>query len=169
MNLIVSVDQNWGIGCGGHLLAQAPADFRWFREHTLGKVVVLGRLTLAGFPDSRPLKGRKNIILSADRQFAVSGAETARDLPDLWRALAPYEDEDIYVIGGASVYRLLLPWCAHAYITKFRAVYHADRFFPNLEREPEWVLLEQGEEQEHQGLKFSFCHYLNCAPQPRPR
>lgn len=167
MNLIVSVDQNWGIGCGGQLLQHIPADFRWFRQHTLGKTVVLGQLTLATFPGGQPLAGRDNIILSDDPAFSVAGAVVARDLDALFAALSGYADEDIYVIGGASVYRLLLPWCGHAYVTKLRAAYAADRFFPNLDQESGWQLVEQGEEQEHQGLRFCFCHYRNAAPRPR--
>ena len=107
MNVIVAVDQNWAIGKDGDQLVYLSEDLKRFKSLTTGHPVILGRKTLATFPGGRPLKGRRNLILSRNTDFAPEGAEVFSDVETL-RAAAP---EDSFVIGGASVYRQLLPWC----------------------------------------------------------
>ena len=114
MNLIAAVDLNWAIGRDGDQLCYIPADLKRFQALTTGHPVILGRKTLATFPGGRPLKNRRNLILSRDSAFAPEGAEVFRSLEAL-RAAAP---ADSFVIGGASVYAALLDWCDTAYITK---------------------------------------------------
>ena len=114
MNVIVAVDQNWAIGKDGDQLVYLSEDLKRFKSLTTGHPVILGRKTLATFPGGRPLKGRRNLILSRNTDFAPEGAEVFSDVETL-RAAAP---EDAFVIGGASVYRQLLPWCDTAYVTK---------------------------------------------------
>lgn len=114
MNVIVAVDQNWAIGKDGDQLIYLSEDLKRFKSLTTGHPVILGRKTLATFPGGRPLKGRRNLILSRNTDFAPEGAEVFSDVETL-RAAAP---EDAFVIGGASVYRQLLPWCDTAYVTK---------------------------------------------------
>ncbi|MDO4733349.1 MAG: dihydrofolate reductase [Bacillota bacterium] len=160
MRLIVCVDKNWGIGREGHLLFPIPADLKQFKAHTLEKVVVLGRLTLSTFPGQRPLPGRKNIILSHDPEFCVENAETAHSLEELFSLLRPYDEENIYVIGGESVYRLLLPYCHLAFVTRLKGDFAADRFLPDLEQEG-WQLREVSEEFRHEGIGYNFCAYEN--------
>ena len=109
MNLIVAVDKNWAIGKDGDQLVYLSEDLKRFKALTTGHPVILGRKTLATFPGGRPLKGRRNLILSRSADFAPEGAEVFSDVETL-RAAAP---EDAFVIGGASVYRQLLPWCEH--------------------------------------------------------
>ena len=164
MNLIASVDENWGIGADGQLLARVPADMRQFRQHTLHHVVVLGRLTLATFPHAAPLPERTNIILSRNPAFACPDAYVAHSQEELFALLHGYADEEIYVIGGASVYRQLLPYCRRAYLTRFHAVYAADRFLPNLDAEAAWQLTACSERMRHAGLDFTFLTYENSRP-----
>lgn len=155
MNLIVAVDRNWAIGKGGDQLVYIPADLKRFKELTLGHPVILGRKTLATFPGGRPLKGRRNLILSATPGYTVEGAEVC---PTLQAALdaAP---EDSFVIGGESVYRALLPYCRTAYVTKIDAAFPADRYFPNLDEDPAWSVAEESEVHEHEGLSFRYVTY----------
>ena len=159
MNLIVAVDQNWAIGKGGDQLVYISEDLKRFKALTLGHPVILGRKTLATFPGGRPLKGRRNLILSATPGYQVEGAEVFPDLDSLLAA-AP---EDAFVIGGESVYRALLPYCDTAYVTKIDASYPADRYFPNLDEDPAWSVSETSEVMEQDGLQFQYVTYIRKA------
>ncbi len=155
MNLIVAVDQNWGIGKDGDQLIYLSEDLKRFKALTLGHPVILGRKTLSTFPGGRPLKGRRNLILSATPGYQVDGAEVFPDLD----SLLSDTPEDAFVIGGESVYCALLPHCKTAYITKINAVFPADRFFPNLDEDPQWILQEISEPLEQNGIPFRYCTY----------
>ena len=99
MDLIVAVDQNWAIGKDGEQLLYLSQDLKRFKALTLGHAVILGRRTLSTFPGGRPLKGRRNLILSRNASFAPEGAEVFPDVDSLLKA-AP---ADAFVIGGGSV------------------------------------------------------------------
>ena len=120
MKLVVAVDNNWGIGKNGDLLARVKNDLRYFRDLTKGKTVVLGSTTLATFPNGQPLKNRTNIVLSRREDYNPEGAVMARSLHQLGEILKDYDKDDVVVIGGASVYDQLLRYCDTAYITKFK-------------------------------------------------
>lgn len=165
MNLIVSVDKNWGIGREGRLLCPIPEDMKQFKAHTLGKVVVLGRLTLATFPKQQPLPGRDNIVLSRDAAYSLPNAAVAHSLDELFSQLRAYEEEKIYVIGGEAVYRLLLPYCHRAFVTRLEEDFSADRFLPDLEQLPGWTLRDSSPRFEHEGTGYRFCTYENKNPQ----
>lgn len=156
MNLIAAVDNNWAIGNGGKLLVSIPNDQKHFREETTGKVVVLGRKTLHTFPQGQPLPNRTNIILSRDPSFRVKGAVVVHSLEELLEELKNYDTEDVYVIGGESIYRQLLPYCEVAHITQIDHSYAADAYFPNLETDPEWVLTADSDEQTYFDLAYVF-------------
>lgn len=155
MNVIAAVDQNWAIGKDGDQLCYIPADLKRFQALTSGHTVILGRKTLATFPGGRPLKNRRNLILSRDLSFAPEGAEVFRDLDSL-RSAAP---ADAFVIGGASVYQALLPFCNKAYLTKIDHAWPADVFFPDLDVDPAWKVVEESEPLEHEGLFFRYVTY----------
>lgn len=155
MNLIVAVDQNWAIGKGGDQLIYIPEDLKRFKALTMGHPVILGRKTLSTFPGGRPLKGRRNLILSRSPEFAPEGAEVYPDLEALLAA-AP---EDAFVIGGASVYRDLLDRCDTAYVTKIDAAFPADCWFPNLDVHPDWEIAEESEPLDHDGTAFRYVTY----------
>ena len=159
MKLIVAVDENWAIGKDDKLLVSIPDDMRFFRETTTGHVVVMGRNTLDSFPGGRPLKNRVNIVLNAGHDDKPEGTITVMDLEELKEVLKAYDSEEVFVIGGGTVYRLLLSWCDTAYITKVHAAYEADTWFPNLDEDPDWHLAEQGEEKEYEGLTYALCTY----------
>ncbi len=160
MNLIVAVDENWAIGYQNQLLAHIPEDMKYFREKTKNQVVVMGRKTLESFPGGKPLKNRVNIVLSTNPEYRVEGATVVSSIAELREALVQYESEEVFVIGGARIYKELLALCDTAYITKIEKAYApADTYFPDLDNNPEWKLVEKGEEKEHEGEKFRFTVY----------
>lgn len=138
MDAIVCADKDWGIGRDGDLLVRIPEDLKRFKALTLGHPVILGRKTLASFPGGRPLPGRRNLVLSRDPAFRPQGVEVYRDIEALRAAAA----EDAFVIGGAEVYRQLLPWCDTVYVTRLDRALPADTFFPDLDAQGGWVLAE---------------------------
>ena len=116
MNLIAAVDKNWAIGLNGKLLVRIPEDMKFFQRATTGKVAVMGRKTLESFPGGQPLKNRTNIVLTANRNFQVKGAQTVHSMEELLEELKQYRSEDIYIIGGESVYRQMVDLCDVAHI-----------------------------------------------------
>ncbi len=159
MNLIVAVDENWAIGNKGDLLIRIPNDHKFFREETTGKVVVLGRKTLDTFPQGLPLKNRINIILSSNPDFRVKDGIVVHSMEELLEELKKYRSEDVYVIGGESIYRQMLPYCDVAHVTKIDRRYQADAYFPNLDERPEWKITADSEEQTYFDVAYQFVKY----------
>ena len=159
MNLIVNVDSNWAIGYRGKLLVSIPEDMKFFRSETTGKVVVLGRKTLDTFPGGQPLKNRTNIILTRNPNYQVKGAIICHSVEEVLEELKKYNSEDVYIIGGDSIYKEFLPYCDVAHVTRTDHVYVADAWFPNLEEDPAWVLTGESEEKTYFDLEFRFCRY----------
>ncbi len=159
MNVIVAVDNNWAIGCKGGLLVRIPNDHKAFRQETAGKVVVLGRKTLETFPQGMPLADRTNIILSGNPAYRVKGAVVVHSLEELLDELKKYRDEEIYIIGGESVYRMMLPYCDTAHVTKIDHAYEADAHFPDLDASGEWEITADSEEQTYFDIAYRFVKY----------
>ena len=159
MNLIAAVDRNWAIGNKGQLLVRIPNDHKMFRQETLGKVVVYGRKTLETFPMAQPLDRRENIVLSRNPDLKVRGARVVRSVGELLELCREYAPEDVYIIGGESVYRQLLPYCDTAHITKIDYAYEADAFFPNLDEDPEWEITARSDEQTYFDIPYEFVRY----------
>ena len=159
MNILTAVDRNWAIGNKNDLLIRIPNDHKHFREETTGKVVVLGRKTLETFPQGLPLKNRTNIILSSNPDYHVKDAIVVHSLDELLEELKAYQDEDIYIIGGESVYRQLLPHCNVAHITKIDHAYEADAYFPDLDADEEWEITADSEEQTYFDIPYQFVKY----------
>ncbi len=145
MKLVVAVDNEWGIGYKGDLLARVSMDLKNFRILTKGKTVILGSNTLATFPGGRVLGGRTNIVLHPDASYAPEGAVVAHSLDELFEILKSYDANDVFVIGGASMYRQLLPYCDTAYVTKFCKSFEKDVYFPDLDSDPEWECIRTSE------------------------
>lgn len=162
MTLIAAVDKNWGIGCKGKLLCRVSADMKNFRALTTGKTVILGSKTLATFPGGKPLKNRRNIIMSRRPDFFPDGAEVAHSQEEL---LSLIGNDDAVVIGGESIYRLLLPYCDTAVITKFDHEFESDAFIPNLDEASDWRLDSESEAffaepgDSLPGMEYRFCVY----------
>ena len=156
MNAIVGVDKNWAIGYKGSLLVSIPNDMKMFREETTGKVVVLGRKTLATFPNGLPLKNRTNIILTTDKDFSVKDGIVVHSIDELLEELKKYDDDMIYIIGGDSVYKQMLPYVDTCLVTKINHPYQSDAFFPNLEKDDEWKMVDESEEQTYFDTEYTF-------------
>lgn len=159
MNVIVAADKNWGIGKDNKLLVSIPSDMKFFRTQTTGKVVVMGRKTLESFPNGMPLKNRTNIVLTRNPDYEVKGGVVVHSVEELLEVLKPYEEEDIYVIGGDSIYRLLLPYCRTAHVTKIDFAFEADTYFPNLDEDGSWEITGKSEEQTYFDLEYEFVKY----------
>lgn len=159
MNIIVAVDKNWAIGKDNKLLVSIPADMKFFRRETTGKVVVMGRKTLESFPGGQPLKNRTNIVLTANRNYQAKGAIIVHSMEELLEEVKKYPSESVYVIGGDSIYHQMLPYCDTAHVTKIDYAYEADSYFPNLDELPQWRVTESSEEQTYFDLEYTFVKY----------
>lgn len=150
MKAIVLVDENWGIGNNEDQIVYIPSDLKYFRATTMGHPVILGRKTLKTFPGGCPLKGRRNLILSRNPNFAPNEAEV---FPDL-EALLVTAPDDSFVIGGESVYEALLDYCDTAYVTKIHKAFPSDCHFPDLDQHSDWQIVEEEQSQEENGIEF---------------
>jgi len=173
MNLIVAVDSKWGIGKKNQLLFQIYPDMRHFVQKTKSGVVIMGRKTLESLPEGKPLRDRVNIVLTRNPERLPSHASDGQrnlilcqNLIELRQALdqLDIDDDRVWVIGGAEIYALLLPYCREAYVTKVMAAEaDADCWMVNLDAEDGWSLAEEGGVQEWEGLRFRFCMYSNSS------
>lgn len=159
MNCIASVDNRWGIGKGNSLLFNIPGDLHFFKEKTVGKTVIMGKNTLLSLPEKKPLPDRKNIVLSTS--LLRNDCIICRSLENLFEEIKSYNSDDLFVIGGEQIYKLLLPYCSKAYITKVNSVKSANRYFPNLDLNDNWKLIAVGNKQTYDNIEFCFCEYKN--------
>ncbi len=159
MNIIVAVDKNWAIGNKGRLLVSIPEDQALFRQETTGKVIVMGRKTLESLSGGQPLAGRTNVVLSRNKNFRQKGAEVFHSIDDTLEFLKDFQDEDVYVIGGESIYRQFLPYCDTAHVTKIDFAYDADTYFPDLDLDPDWEITADSDEQTYFSLCYKFLKY----------
>jgi len=161
MKAIVAVDLNWGIGCEGKLLQYIPEDMKFFKEKTIGNVVVMGRETFESFPGKNPLKDRINIVLSRNEFFKDHRLVICNSVEETLKKLKKYDNDKIFIIGGADIYKQFLPYCNELYVTKVQNKQKADRFFPNIDIMKEWQLVEESEEKEYNNIKYVFSKYIN--------
>ncbi len=162
MKAIFHADRRWGIGKNNGLMFSLPKDMKFFRETTKGKIVVMGSKTLLSFPEGKPLKNRTNIVLCPEDMG--EGVTTVHTLSALLEEVKKYPADDVFVIGGTSVYRLLLPYCTEVLVTKVDADGGADVFVPDLDKDPSFALVSESGPEEDNGLSIRFCTYRNLAP-----
>lgn len=164
MNAIVVVDQNWAIGCEDKLLFSLPTDMKHFRSLTLNGTVILGRRTLDTFPGGKPLPKRRNIVITHQPTFAREGAEIVHSPTEALSLVEDTPTEELWVIGGSSIYTALLNKCKYVYLTKVETkAPQADAFFPNLDKLRSWTVKEESAPMEENGLTFRFVTYENTA------
>lgn len=163
MKAIVSVDQNWGIGNKGDLLMKIPDDMKFFKQMTVGKVVVMGRGTYESLPGNEPLKDRINIVLSTNRDFQDDRVIICRTLDELLLELKKYPSDDICVIGGGALFKLMMPYLDELYVTKIMAVFPADTFFDNVDQDDVWKIVSEGEMKNYQGIDYRVVKYIRHA------
>ena len=161
MKAIVAVDLNWGIGCKGKLLQSIPEDMKFFKEKTIGNVVVMGRETFESLSGKNPLKDRVNIVLTRSESFNDDRLIICNSIDEVLNELQKYENDKIFIIGGESVYKQFLSYCDELYITKIYNRYKADKFFPNIHTMSNWDLVEESEVKEYNDVRYVFSTYKN--------
>lgn len=159
MNLIVAVDKNWGIGKNGGLLTHLPQDLKFFKEKTVGKVVVMGRSTLESLPNGNPLPNRTNIVLTHKEDFEKEGVTVVHSMEALMELCNQYPSEDVMIIGGASVYNELMEICDALYITKMYYEFEADTFIKNVDALPQFKVVWESEVVEENGISYQWFEY----------
>jgi len=160
---IVAVYGDWGIGAGGTQPIVVSADRKHFRDVTGTAAVIVGRKTLADFPGGKPLKNRKNIVLSRRSDLTVEGAVVVGSAEQALAEAAKHER--VFVIGGASVYAELFPHIGRVFVTKLSCTPLSDAFFPNLDADPAWTVVDEGEPLEENGITYRFVTYERIPPQ----
>ena len=163
MKAIVAVDLKWGIGKNNDLLFAIPEDMKFFREKTSGKVVCMGYNTLLSFPNSKPLKNRTNIVL-APEGVERDDCTIVHSLDELFATLKNYNDEEIFVIGGAMFYRTMVDYCSEVFVTKVNADGGATVFYPNLDEKENFELVFVSEPITTNDLEIRFTTYKNKSP-----
>lgn len=159
MNLIVVIDEKNGVGFKNDLLMHLPEDLKYFKAHTIGKVVVMGRLTLESLPGGKPLKDRKTVVVSSTMADDRDDLKVVKSYDELFEYLKQFPTEDVYVAGGAQIYNALLPYCDQAYITKIHKTLEADCFL-DFNPEDGWQLAWESELHTHNGTDFHWTHYI---------
>lgn len=147
MEIVVLVDNNWGIGYAGDQLVRIKEDLQNFKKITENGIVIYGRKTLETFPGGKVLKNRENWILSRTVQ-KIDGATVFNDIDYLLRQIEDAEEEGkkIFCIGGTEIYEQLLPYVNICHVSKVNKEYeNVDRFFPNLDKNKDWYLAEKSQ------------------------
>lgn len=159
MNLIVAADSKWGIGKDGGLLASMPTDMKYFKDHTMGKVVVMGRRTLESMPGKKGLPGRINYVLTSKPDFGAERCITVNSIDVLRKELAKYDPDEIFIIGGATLYNRLYKECGRLYVTKIDADLGADTFITDFDEDPDLEIESVSEPVNENGLTYRFTVY----------
>ena len=159
---ILNCDINFGIGKRNGLLFNLPLDMKFFRETTKGHVVCMGENTLLSFPGSKPLKNRTNVVLSQDESHNYEGVVNVHSFDEFLKTIKKYSlTEDVYIIGGASIYRQTLPYVDKVLLTKVNADGGAEVFFPNLDQMEEFKCVDEGTPTLDGEIEIRFTTYIN--------
>lgn len=159
MIIIAHASKNWGIGKNNDLMFKLPQDMKFFRETTSGGVVIMGRKTLESFPNQKPLPNRVNIVITNNTDYAPEGVIIAHSAGEAANIAKEYSDKKVFVIGGAMIYDLMLPYCDTALITKVFADSDADTFIHDFDSDSEWELASESDDIVDNGYTIRFCEY----------
>lgn len=133
-SIIVAMDQNRVIGYKNQLPWRLPKDLEYVRKTTWGHPIVMGRKNFESI--GKPLPGRKNIVLTRNRDYRAEGCHVVHSVEDVFRLCD--SEEEVFIFGGAEIYRLFFPYVNRLYITKIFHAFEGDTFFPEY-REEEWI------------------------------
>jgi len=158
---ILSADLNWGIGYRGDLLVRIPEDMKFFKQMTVGRVIVMGRGTFESLPSKQPLKDRTNIVLSSSLNLNDQSVIVCRTLEQLREQLNKYPDDDICIIGGEAIFNQMLPWCSEVFVTKINKTFSADKYYMNIDKSEEWKQVWQSEWKTWGDIEFCFVRYVS--------
>ncbi len=156
ISLIWAMSDDGVIGVDNRLPWKLPADMRWFRRHTLGKPVVMGRRTFHSLGD-RPLPDRLNIVITREQGYRIPGARVVHSLEEALAAAEPAPE--VMVIGGADLYRQLLPRADRLYMTLVHGRFEGDTRFPPFDR-GEWRELEGHEFEADERNRWPYGFYI---------
>lgn len=161
MRAILACDNAFGIGKNGGLLTYLPDDLRYFKEQTLNKTVIMGRKTLESFPNKKPLPNRGNIVLTRNKEYKAPQKDVLvfYNKKEVLDFVKNKNKDDVFIIGGAEIYRLFLYDCDEILLTKIDYTFDADTFFINIDKNPNFKLMSCSEIKENNGYKFKFCKY----------
>ena len=159
MNLIVAVDNRWGIGRDGGLLASLPGDMAYFKKTTSGKTVVMGRKTLESLPGGRGLPNRQNYVLTRSEGYEAERCAVVHDEEELWKALAGLEPDEVFLIGGATLYNKLYKNCDKLFVTKMDADLNADTYIENFDEDDDFEVVSESEPMMENGVTYRFLVY----------
>ena len=164
---ILNCDKKYGIGKKNGLLFSLKEDMAFFRRTTLNHVVAMGENTLLSFPNQKPLKNRTNIVLSADASHNYEGVVNVHSFEEFLKIVAKYaQNEDVYIIGGASMYRQTLDYVDFVYLTKVDAVGGAEVFFVNIDADPRFEVVSESEPIQDGDYMIKFVTYRNKEKKP---
>ncbi len=158
LSIIVAMADNRAIGKDNDLLWHLSGDLKRFKKLTTGHPVVMGRKTWDSLP-KRPLPGRQNIVMTTNPNFAADGATVVHSINELFNVLKDCDDE-VFVMGGASIYQMLLPFTNRLYVTRVYRDYEADVYFPTIDMS-EFTLVSLGDpmQDEESGLDYAYEEY----------
>jgi dihydrofolate reductase len=159
MNAIASVVYGNGIGLNGKLICRNPEDMKRFKDITTGGTVVCGRKTYESFPNGA-LLNRRNIVFSKDMSFNPDDAEVVRSLDEFKQMINLDNSDDIWVIGGEKIYRLLVPYCTYILLTQNFIYSDFDARFPKLDPTTTLLIYLSGLKHNQYG-KFMYEIYKN--------
>lgn len=159
ISFIVAMDERRGIGLHNKLPWHLPADLAFFKKVTTGHTILMGRKTFESI--GRPLPKRRNVVLTRDRQFTAEGCDIVHSVEEaIERYGADNENGELFVIGGAEVFRLFMPYADKLYITEIAHRFEADTFFDPIERSDWYVLSrEKGPRDDKNPYDYEFVTY----------
>lgn len=149
---IASVDLNMGIGYKNNLLTHIPEDMRFFKERTEGSIVIMGRRTWESLP-KKPLSNRINIVITHTPECDATGVLYST-LDNIKVLLKQKISSNIFIIGGSTIYKELLPFCDTIYLTKIYKEYLADTYFPSIDNS--WKISKESGKYEYQTIQYQF-------------
>lgn len=155
ISIIVAVSEDWGIGKDNDLLWHISDDLKRFKRLTIGNAVIMGKRTWESLP-RKPLTGRKNIVLTDLPGECIEGALTAYSVEDALSKCT--SGEEVFIIGGGSVYRQFLPLADRLYITHVHRNANADVFFPKIDMRS-WKVIEKEEYREGSDIPYTYVVY----------
>lgn len=159
---IVAADKNWGIGKDGTIPWKIPGEQKFFKETTYGGVIVMGRKTLESLPGGRPLEGRRNIVMTRNNSTDIHGVETVSSFESLLELIHDEDPDRVFLIGGSQIYRLLIPYCKKAIVSKVDGEYEVDTYHPDLDSDSDWRIADKSEEiTSSNGIKYTIFTYEN--------
>jgi len=156
LSIIVAVANNNVIGFNNKMPWHIPEDLKYFKEKTMGKTVIMGRKTLESI--GKPLKGRKNVIMTKNKDY-LSKFDDVKIVHDFSEIIPYIDDEDEnFIIGGAEVYKELLPFSEYLYITRIYKDFQGDKYFEDIDEE-EWILINKSSPQKNSDFEYEVLIY----------